>query len=211
MPGRGPAYYLFRLPAPAQTFLYLRALLTSEEAGRAARFVRPEDRYRSISSRGAVRHLLGLATGVPGNQVVLADTPLGRPVAEGGPEFNVSHSRTSLLIGISWSGRVGVDVEYLRDPDSEFLLTAMTEREREQDRRIGAFDRQWFRYLLWTRKEAASKAAGVGLRQSPADCDVLDSVLPGGLALGSLLLEDAAVSFADEGDTPRQFIAVDWR
>ncbi|HWC95873.1 MAG TPA: 4'-phosphopantetheinyl transferase superfamily protein [Candidatus Sulfopaludibacter sp.] len=198
------AYFYFPLPAGGDTVRYLRTLLTEDETARAARYIRLEDRERSVASRGALRHLLGAG-------VKLVQTPLGRPVlAEGGVgEFNVSHSGAHLLIGMNPQGRVGVDVEESRPGDSEFLLTTMTDRERRMDGRLDAADRHWFRHLLWTRKEAASKAVGLGLHQDPATLDVLDETVAG-LRLHSFALGTAAAAIADEGPGPRQFFRVKW-
>jgi 4'-phosphopantetheinyl transferase len=201
---RSVQYFYFPLPLAAETFAYLRGLLTPEETARADRYIRAADRERSAASRGALRHLLGPA-------VRLTNSPLGRPLAEGEgyPAFNVSHSGSSLLIGFNWEGRVGVDVEHFRPGDDEFLLTTMTDRERAADARLGPADRQRFRYLLWTRKEAASKAVGLGLHQDPATLDVLDDTTPSGLSLASFMLAGAPGSVADEGGAVREFIRVE--
>jgi 4'-phosphopantetheinyl transferase len=201
---RSVQYFYFALPPAAETFTYLRGLLTPEETARADRYIRAADRQRSAASRGALRHLLG-----PG--VTFTNSPLGRPLAEkeGYPAFNVSHSGSSLLLGFNWEGRVGVDVEHFRPGDDEFLLTTMTDRERAADARLDAADRQRFRYLLWTRKEAAAKAVGLGLHQDPATLDVLDDITPSGLSLVSFMLSGAPASVADEGRV-REFIRVEW-
>jgi 4'-phosphopantetheinyl transferase len=202
---RSVQYFYFPLPPAAETFVYLRGLLTPEETARADRYVRAADRERSAASRGALRHLLG-----PG--VALTNSPLGRPLAQGDfyPAFNVSHSGSSLLLGFNWERRVGVDVEHFRPGDDEFLLTTMTDRERAVDARLDPVDRQRFRYLLWTRKEAATKAVGLGLHQDPATVDVLDDTTPSGLSLASFMLSGAPASLADEGGGLRDFIRVEW-
>ena len=202
--GRSLQYFYFPLPPCQETFDYLRGLLTEEESARAARFIRPADQERAIASRGALRHLLG-------PDVELAKSPEGRPLAvgDGHPQFNVSHSGCSLLIGFHWGGRIGVDVEHHRPGDSEFLLSTMTDRERACDAAMQAEDRRQFRYVLWTRKEAALKATGAGLRQDPAQLDVLDDASPSGLCLASFPIASALASIADD-PSPRTFHHVTW-
>ena len=202
---RSIQYFHFPLPPAAATFAYLRGLLTPDEAARADRYIRAADRERSAAGRGALRHLLG-----PG--VTLTTSPLGRPLAQaaGYPAFNVSHSGNTVLIGFNWEGRVGVDVEHFRPSDDDFLLTTMTDRERALDARLDPAERRRFRYLLWTRKEAAAKAVGLGLHQDPATLDVLDDTTPASLSLASFLLSGAPASIADDGGHEREFIRVVW-
>lgn len=205
------SYFYFTLPPAAERWDSLRALLTREEQERASRFVKTADRERSVGGRGAARHLLGLWAGVPAKDIELTQTELGRPVLVGGPEFSVSHSGSGVLIGVNPAGRVGVDIEEFKTGDSDFMRSVMTARERTLDDGMPVEERLAFRYLLWTRKEAALKAVGLGLQMDPASLDVLGSCLLSGLGLTSFQLSGTMPgAIADEGGLPRQFIRVTW-
>jgi phosphopantetheinyl transferase len=87
----------------------------------------------------------------------------------------------------------------------------MTDRERALEREMTGGEQQWFRYLLWTRKEAVMKAEGMGLQMDPAATDVLEGSSPSGLCVRSLQLgEKMAAAIADEKVTAREFVSVEW-
>lgn len=140
------------------------AVLSPDETARAERFRFERDRESFVSTRAALRGLVASYAGIAPGEVRFAYGPAGKPEA-GGLAFNVSHAGDVALAAFGASGRVGVDVELVRD-DSD--LTAVARRffgEHE----IGALDAlsgdafvAGF-YSCWTRKEAFAKALGKGL------------------------------------------------
>ncbi|WP_374306335.1 4'-phosphopantetheinyl transferase superfamily protein [Methylocella sp.] len=167
-------------PDPAALAAAARVLSEAERA-RAGRFFRLEDRARSMISRAALRRLLGAATGRAPESLVFGETEHGRPRLVGAqapsfqaPSFNVSHSGGWALIGLSKHGDIGVDIEEAR-PDVEALDLARgffhdgeyrAIAAREGAARLEAF------YRVWTAKEAALKALGVGIAERLKDFEV---------------------------------------
>ncbi|MBG0811069.1 4'-phosphopantetheinyl transferase superfamily protein [Methylosinus sp. H3A] len=133
-------------------------VLTAEERERALRFLRHEDRLRMISTRAALRRLLGERLGVDPSTLRFTAGRYGRPELAGGVSFNVSHSGDFALIAISQRWAVGVDIEQVRETSDLAGLAslALTAEEHEGIDAAGFFAR-------WTAKEAALKALGLGI------------------------------------------------
>ena len=99
------------------------AWLSPDEAARADRFLRAEDRDRYRASHAALRLILARALGVAAGALAFAAGPAGKPELAGAQagslRFNLSHSGTRALVGVSLEAAIGVDVEALRPiPDA---------------------------------------------------------------------------------------------
>lgn len=143
----------------------LEALLDAAERERASKFVFPWLSRRYRVGRAVLRSVLGHWTGVPPASLVLATGPQGKPSLQHGPAFNMSHAEGKLLLSVSTTGRLGVDLELARSVDD---LVAMA-RANFADDEIGAVLaappglRHRVFLEVWTRKEAIIKALGGGL------------------------------------------------
>ncbi len=157
--------------------------LSEDERARAARLRSPDERRRFVTTRGALRALLGGYLGLDAASIAFAYGPYGKPMlAPGMPrsvEFSVSHAGDLALVVVSSGESVGVDVEPVRHlddvaamadivlaPSERATWTALAEGEQTQ-----AFVR------LWTRKEAVLKGLGVGLSRQPREIEVGDDAL----------------------------------
>lgn len=144
-------------------------VLSPDETARASRFRRAEDRDRYVVSHAALRLILGRALGASPAGIGFTQGPAGKPELagawSGALRFNLSHSGSRALVGLSRRDAIGVDVEALRPmpdaarvarsyfaPDEASALAALTDNERDL-----AF------MTVWTRKEAVVKALGAGL------------------------------------------------
>ncbi len=165
---------MWRIPltTDAACLQHWRAVLTESERARADRFVRAEDRARSILGRAAVRVLLANCLGIEPAVVPLIVAPNGKPLVAPAHhaaenmrwKFNVSHSGDWLLLGLARGREIGVDVEAYRDVEYESLVDAcFSAAEAEAWRRTAAEKRQAAFFNGWTRKEACVKAWGRGL------------------------------------------------
>ena len=149
-----------------------RALLSPDEAARAARFATEELRARCVLRRGLLRHLLGRVLGRDPATLAFAYGPMGKPSLPGGPAFNLADCKDHVLIAIAPHETVelGVDVERLRRlsdatgiaerffaPEERDAFAALPEALRDEAFLNG-----------WTRKEAFIKATGQGL-STPLD------------------------------------------
>ncbi|CAO3449522.1 4'-phosphopantetheinyl transferase (EC 2.7.8.-) [Azospirillum argentinense] len=149
-----------------------RALLSPDEAARAARFATEELRTRCVLRRGLLRHRLGRVTGRDPAALAFAYGPMGKPSLPGGPAFNLADCKDHVLIAIAPHDamELGVDVERLRRlpdaagiaerffaPEERAAFAALPDALRDEAFLNG-----------WTRKEAFIKATGQGL-STPLD------------------------------------------
>ena len=158
------------LAGPAQANAVAGSLwnvLSVTEKGRAERFARLEDRALFILTRGVLRCLLSEATRVSAEEIQFAEGPAGKPYLSGlrGPHFNVSHSGSYGLIGLSGSRPVGVDIERMRVSGDE-LNVAQNYFSADEYRALRSLKKEALRtafYQIWTCKEAVLKACGAGI------------------------------------------------
>jgi 4'-phosphopantetheinyl transferase len=127
-------------------------------------------------TRAILRTLLSDAISVPANQLIFAEGPHGKPRLAGmeGPQFNVSHSGSWALIGMSDCRPIGVDIELTRKAGNELDLARSFFSDAEY-RALEALQdgvRLQTFYKIWTCKEAVLKALGVGISEHLRDFSV---------------------------------------
>ncbi|UED82962.1 4'-phosphopantetheinyl transferase family protein [Streptomyces profundus] len=180
------------IPAPGECHLWLvpvrdrpgwLRLLDPAERERADRLAGTRAAEVLVTSRAAQRLIGARYLGVPPG-AVRTDRRCRHCGAEGHgpPRFvgrpdvvhAVSHTESWLLVAVTGGAPVGVDLEELTEPGDPAALarTVLTPAEL---RRFGALpdaERTGWLRSRWTRKEAAMKLTGLGLRASPRLLDV---------------------------------------
>lgn len=143
--------------------------LIPEERSRAERRRAGRPREEFAVGRACLRILLGNALGMPPLDIVLDENPFGKPFVANSAErisFNVSHSKGTILIGLSRQETVGVDVEHI-DAGIDVLEIAQSAFTAKEIERLKALsspnERRRAFYRCWTQKEAITKADGRGL------------------------------------------------
>jgi 4'-phosphopantetheinyl transferase len=163
----------------------MTGVLTTREMEQCGRFLRPADRARCAAARASLRMVLArylpgdprtlpIAVGASGKPYL--EYSAGARVAAADParheaddiQFNLSHTEEYALIAVSRGMSVGVDVERMRDlKDMEAILQGFfSEQEQSFVRAHEGEERTRAFFLLWTRREAAAKAVGIGLFDS---------------------------------------------
>jgi len=146
----------------------LSILLKSDELERANRYYFERDRNRFITSRGALRILLGKylkknPADIEFTINVNKKPSLKEPINS--LYYNTSHSENYILIAFA-NSEVGIDVEKI---DTHFDWKDILQSGFSKDETF------WVQqskspedsfYLLWTRKEALAKATGKGLQDN---------------------------------------------
>lgn len=149
-----------------------RRLLSEEERLQGERFYFPHDRHRHLVTRALVRLVLSRYAGTHPQDWRFAKGAFGRPMIANRPvsvprlDFNISHTKGLIVMGVVNGIQVGVDVENTMcreaplgvanryfSPDEVSALEGLP-RHRQGDR--------FFDY--WTLKEAYIKARGLGLQ-----------------------------------------------
>ncbi|AKZ53252.1 putative phosphopantetheinyl transferase [Streptomyces ambofaciens ATCC 23877] len=125
-------------------------------------------RYRFAASRLLIKNTAAAALAVPPEDLDLAYRLGGRPYLRGFDqiELSLSHTGDLIAVGLSRTGRIGVDVEPAERPVRlELLQTQVfTPAEARELASLPENERPGRALRLWTLKEAYSKALGQGLR-----------------------------------------------
>ncbi|MEV6606189.1 4'-phosphopantetheinyl transferase superfamily protein [Kutzneria sp. NPDC051319] len=159
------------------------AMLDAEERLRAAKLASTPAGDTFVTSRATQRlvgsHYLGIPPGdiVTDRTCTHCDTGArhGRPrFRDAAIDYSVSHTEHWVIMAVTDGGLVGVDIEDLRAaPDPAGLARAcLTTDERRHFDAIAEPDRAPWLVSAWTRKEAAMKLTGLGLRAPPKHLDV---------------------------------------
>lgn len=142
-----------------------RALLSADERARADRFIYDRHRRRYTVAQAHLRRVLGQLTGTRPEHIVFQFGKHGKPFLPDGPSFNQSHSEERIMIGVAAEGRLGIDIEEIREVRYMMAISDKNFGDDEAARMHAApeHERQELFFRLWTRKEAFLKAVGVGL------------------------------------------------
>jgi 4'-phosphopantetheinyl transferase len=155
------------LEAGDDDFAHLASWLAPAEQARAARFGREPLRRRYVVGRASLRWVLGSTLGLAPSDVPIVRGERGRPRLDGEAnlDFNISHTESVALIGVTRSGRIGVDVECeARTVNADGLARKfLTAGERASLAPLEEPARRTRFLRYWTCKEAMSKATGDGL------------------------------------------------
>jgi 4'-phosphopantetheinyl transferase len=135
-------------------------ILSEDELARANRFRFEPDRVLFATAHAFLRTILPRYTD---SELVFVELEKGKPeLRDRSVRFNLSHTRGLVLVGITATADLGVDVERIEKRDLEGLAKRVyTEREISTWKR----DPEWF-FDRWTLKEAYMKARGIGLSLS---------------------------------------------
>lgn len=150
------------------------AVISTAEKDRADRFYQQKDRNRFIISRWVLRTILAKYLGVKPAEVEFEagknkKPHINKPDAPN-LHYNLSHSAENILLAVS-DKALGADIEFI-NPDfgySEVLADNFSPAEISYIEELDHINRF---FILWTRKEAITKATAQGL-----DCDL--RLLPG--------------------------------
>jgi 4'-phosphopantetheinyl transferase len=148
-------------------------MLSPDELDRAGRFHFDRDRKRFITGRGLLRSILGHYLDQAPRQLQFDYSAQGKPALANRSgdvplHFNLAHSDNLMLLAVTRSCAVGVDVERLRPLDDadvmaeQFFSACESSKLKElpNAKKSAAF------FNLWTRKEAWLKATGEGIAES---------------------------------------------
>ncbi len=150
----------------------------ADEHARAARFLRPEDSLRNLLGRALLRRVAVHYGGMDPTRLIRSNT-WGKPeLGECTVGCNISHAGTQVWVALSRFPQVGIDVESSTAPQ-EFRDIAAGFHPDEVAALRKAPDARLATMRCWSRKEAVSKATGLGLslplRAYAVDCEVRPS------------------------------------
>ncbi|HEX5225912.1 MAG TPA: 4'-phosphopantetheinyl transferase superfamily protein, partial [Solirubrobacteraceae bacterium] len=192
-------------------------LLDAREHARARTILDRARAARYARCRGLLRVLLAGYTASDAAQLAFVGDAHGKPRLRGGrrPEFNVSHSGTTMLLAFSAAGAVGVDVEELRSVRDPLALARrmLGESAVRELRALDPAARERAFLRSWVHHEARVKCSGAGLALHERGRAAASTGRAGGpepwceeLELGPRALGAIALARA-----PRALALYDWR
>lgn len=145
-----------------------------DEHARAERFTRPEDSLRNLIGRAMLRRVAVHYGGMDPAQIIRSNT-WGKPDLVGcSVGCNISHAGNQVWVALSHFPQVGVDIELagaaqeFKDIAAGFHPDEIAALRKTPDSKIAIM-------RCWSRKEAVSKATGMGvslpLRAYAVECD----------------------------------------
>lgn len=139
--------------------------IDADRACKANRLKLIDDKKRCIAGGLFIKKFL------PSAKITVNE--FGKPIADNGLHFNISHSGDYVLFALS-DKKIGCDIEKLHNIDSE-RLGRIVFCENEMAQIKNAADKQKCFFDLWTRKEGLLKCIGTGFHQHSKGVDVSQS------------------------------------
>lgn len=168
--------WVFELSQPEEVLTDCWYSLASNEKERARSFHTPFLQQAYTISRGFLRSILSQYLNIAEHKLEFIYNEQGKPLLD--PKysihFNLSHSGNKAIIGISCSGSVGVDIEYIDktiDVQELSFLVLDTEEQSLFSNLPDDHKHEMF-FRIWTRKEAFAKCLGLGFQFDFKNCTV---------------------------------------
>lgn len=157
------------------------AILSPTERARLGHLRTPILRQTYARAHSFLRHVLSQYTSQDRAALELQSDGNGKPIITGSAlHFNLSYRPGRGLLAVTNTGPVGADIEPLASlPDADALIKELFAAAEQTALQAAAPADYWpLFYLIWTRKEAYSKAQGMGLALPFAAFSVLDPGTP---------------------------------
>lgn len=145
-----------------------RELLSDAEKKQEPRFYFARDRRRYLVTRAMVRTVLSRYEAVDPRAWVFTENAYGRPEIANEQvrlSFNISHTHSMIVLGITRERALGVDVENVRERQVSIDIADhyFAPQEVAVLNTVPAEQQQFRFFEYWTFKEAYIKARGMGL------------------------------------------------
>ena len=139
-------------------------ILTPEELQIAEKLRHEEQKNTWISCHITLRLMLGEFLNIDPRNIVFARNRFGRPYLQDSYLFfNISHTKSSFLLGFNNGFKIGVDLENLSGEEDLPALIDYSFSEAEAEYCLNGGDILTRFLELWTLKEAFLKYSGIGL------------------------------------------------
>lgn len=153
-------------------------LLSDDERRRADNLATVDARARFVAGRARLREILGRRLGISPAGIAFTYGPHGRPLLAG-IGFSLAHAGDHAALALGPGPMLGLDLERLQPVDPATAHQYLSSREQAEISALPADARDLARLRAWTRKEAVTKALGVGLAADFARVEVAMDPEPG--------------------------------
>jgi 4'-phosphopantetheinyl transferase len=155
-----------RLTLRPEQLQQARTLMTQEEQARADRMVTDTLKNRRIASHGILRDILSRYLSMPAADILFSHGERKKPFIEGSDiQFNMSHTEDIALFALTRQHAIGVDIEGIKESKYHegIVRSNFSPEERQQYESLPDSEKLEAFFRAWTRKEAYTKAIGLGL------------------------------------------------
>ncbi len=167
-------------------------LISPERAEKAKRYKMEDDQKRCVLGGLLLRRFLG--------DTQIADNGFGKPIAENGVCFNLSHSGEYALLAVD-SQNIGCDIERIKTVPFE-KIGKIVFCEKEMEKIKSSPDKAGEFFTLWTKKEALLKCIGEGFHREAKSVDVSGDVFRengGEYRMKTYCFSDYVISVCSQG------------
>jgi len=146
-----------------------RELLSAAEKEQETRFYFARDRRRYLVTRALVQTVLSRYASIQPSEWMFSTNAYGCPAAVNAQakdlSFNISHTHSLIVLGVTRSRALGVDVEnfHAREVSIDLMDRYFAPQEVEVLTAAPPHEQQYRFFEYWTFKEAYIKARGMGL------------------------------------------------
>jgi 4'-phosphopantetheinyl transferase len=158
-----------QLDLPPALLQRMASTLSSDETGRAERFLVARAGERFVAARGILRQLLGMYLALDPAKVEFCYGPEGKPslstIHNSHTYFSVSHSGRMALFAVCGGAELGVDIEEVKADFKGMQIAShfFSEKEIAELAKLPPKLADEAFFECWTAKEAYVKARGQGL------------------------------------------------
>lgn len=145
---------------------FLKRSLSNDELEKIQQIRHPLTLKQKIVNRALLKSLLMNHYGIKQEDLIFSYNERGKPMLRSHPSlyFNASHANEIVLIGISTSGLIGVDIEWVqKDLDEDAIAKSFFSTDEYCAYIQYKVSHRKAFYHFWTAKEAVIKALGKGL------------------------------------------------
>lgn len=169
----------FKELAWTQSDSFLLSFVSEERRNRILKFKFDIDKKLSLYAALLTKMKISNWTEINVAQLSFGRNYMGKPILLSAPEihFNFSHTHCFVLLGISNSIEIGVDVEKIRKAPLEIADKVFHPKEKEYIFNTSKEKQNLRFYRIWTQKEAFTKQSGAGLSCNLTELNMLDPLI----------------------------------
>lgn len=162
-----------------QSDSFLLSFVSEERRNKILKYKSDIDKKLSLYAALLTKMKISNWTEINVNQLSFGRNHMGKPVLLSAPRihFNFSHTRYFVLLGISNSIEIGVDVEKIKKAPLEIADAVFHSKEKEYIFSTSKGKQNLRFYKIWTQKEAFTKQSGTGLACNLTELNMLDPLI----------------------------------
>lgn len=159
----------------------LLSLLSKERQEKVLRYRFDSDKILSLYASVLTRLALTRELSCTNDQLVFAQADRKKPHLLPDPahpypvDFSFSHTKGTVLLGVTKEGQIGVDIEQIQSAPFRIMPSVFHPAEMSYVEQAPADKKNQHFYEIWTRKEAYTKYLGTGLSKELTSINTLAS------------------------------------